>query len=160
MDGPALQERFTPESRCFVCGPANEKGLRIRSFPEPGTDAVVCGWTASPHHASYPGVLNGGVASALLDCHANWAAVAHLMGRDGLSAAPATVTARLSVSYRLPVPSDRSIRLWARALASKGNSVEVEGKILVDGKAAVVCTARIVAVGGDRPAFRGPKPVS
>ena len=31
-DGKSLQETYAPHNACFGCGPANEKGLRIRSF--------------------------------------------------------------------------------------------------------------------------------
>ena len=34
MNGPSVQERFAPQNICFGCGPANDKGLRIRSFEE------------------------------------------------------------------------------------------------------------------------------
>jgi len=40
---PSLQERYGPASACFGCGPANPKGLRIRSFPAGGE--VVAEWT-------------------------------------------------------------------------------------------------------------------
>ena len=36
----ALQDRYAPNNRCFGCGPANEKGLRIKSYVD--GDAVVC----------------------------------------------------------------------------------------------------------------------
>jgi len=32
MDEKSLQETYAPSMACFGCGPANEKGLRIRSF--------------------------------------------------------------------------------------------------------------------------------
>ena len=38
----SLQERYAPHSICFGCGPANEKGLRIRSLPE--GEVVVAEW--------------------------------------------------------------------------------------------------------------------
>ncbi|MDQ3744886.1 MAG: PaaI family thioesterase, partial [Acidobacteriota bacterium] len=40
----SLQERYAPRSACFGCGPANEKGLRIRSFPAAEGEEVVCDW--------------------------------------------------------------------------------------------------------------------
>ena len=33
-DARSVQERYAPENRCFGCGPANPKGLRIRSFED------------------------------------------------------------------------------------------------------------------------------
>ncbi len=156
----SLQEIHTPASRCFVCGPKNPEGLRIRSFPDPGGAGVVCDWIPEPKHAAYPGILNGGVAAALLDCHVNWAAVRCLMERDRLAAAPPTVTADLALKYRRPTPSDRPLRLLARAVSSDGNSVRVEGKILVAGKPTVTCTGRIVAVDPDHPVLAGRSPTA
>ncbi len=78
-DGAALavQERYSPKSICFGCGPANEQGLHIKSFLE--RDALVARWRAQPHHQAFPGMLNGGITGALLDCHSNWMAAMHLM---------------------------------------------------------------------------------
>src|SRR5436305_14929346 len=81
MEELSLQERYAPRSACFGCGPANEKGLRIRSFPAADGEEFVCDWKPEPHHEAYPGVLNGGIVGALLDCHSNWAAAYHLMRR-------------------------------------------------------------------------------
>ena len=91
MAAPSLQERFAPQGRCFGCGPANDLGLRIRSHPaDDGT--VVADWTARPEHEAWDGVVNGGILGTLIDCHANWTAIAAIMARDGLEAAPSTVT--------------------------------------------------------------------
>ncbi|NBX75534.1 MAG: PaaI family thioesterase, partial [Proteobacteria bacterium] len=30
----SLQETYAPHNACFGCGPANSKGLRIRSFAQ------------------------------------------------------------------------------------------------------------------------------
>ena len=81
----SLQEMYAPGSACFGCGPANEKGLHVRSFPAEGEDGeeVVCEWRAEPYHEAYPGMLNGGIVGTLLDCHSNWAAAYHLMRRAG-----------------------------------------------------------------------------
>lgn len=48
MNSQSLQERFSPASVCFGCGPANALGLRIRSFEE--GEAVVAHWRAALHH--------------------------------------------------------------------------------------------------------------
>ena len=77
----SLQERYGPESVCYGCGPANERGFRIRSFPE--GDDVVATWQPEPHQHAFDNVLNGGVIGTLLDCHLNWTAAYHLMQRRG-----------------------------------------------------------------------------
>lgn len=69
VNSQSLQERFSPASVCFGCGPANALGLRIRSFEE--GEAVVAHWRAALHHQAFPGALKGGIVGALLDCHSN-----------------------------------------------------------------------------------------
>ena len=32
--GTSLQEQYGPDSVCYGCGPANPRGLHIRSFPD------------------------------------------------------------------------------------------------------------------------------
>src|SRR3954468_19005731 len=91
----SLQEIYAPEGICFGCGVQNEKGLRIRSFPE--GDEVVCEWHAEPHHQAFPGMLNGGIVGALLDCHSNWTAVYFLMKRGRKNTPDCTVTANYSI---------------------------------------------------------------
>jgi len=91
----SLQDRWAPANRCFGCGPANEKGLRIKSFVR--GDEVVCEWRPEPHHAAFDGVLNGGICGALLDCHSNWTATHFLQEQSGAAVPPCTVTADFHV---------------------------------------------------------------
>ena len=55
----SLQDRYAPCSVCFGCGPANEKGLRIKSVSE--GDEVICDWTPEPYHHAFQDILNGGI---------------------------------------------------------------------------------------------------
>src|SRR5262245_47875252 len=107
MSEPSLQEKYAPHGICFGCGPANAKGLRIRSRRE--GDALVCDWTPEPHHEAFPGMLAGGIAGTLLDCHSNWTAAYHLMQKAGLSEPPCTVTAEYAVKLRRPMPTNGPI---------------------------------------------------
>ena len=85
----SLQDRYAPNNRCFGCGPANEKGLRIKSRVE--GDEVVAECRPEPHHMAFEGVLNGGIAGALLDSHSNWPAAHHLMMKAGTDSPPSTI---------------------------------------------------------------------
>jgi hypothetical protein len=87
MSEQSLQEKYAPLSACFGCGPANEKGLRIGSFAREAE--VVCEWKPEAYHEAYPGMLNGGIIGTLLDCHSNWTAAWHLMGRINWTNRPA-----------------------------------------------------------------------
>lgn len=155
MSDKSLQERLAPEGRCFGCGPANAKGLRIRSFAssdDPDAE-VTAEWTPEGHHEAFEGVLNGGIIGTLLDCHSNWAALWHLMCRDGLGEPPFTVTADFHVKLKRPTPSDRAVRLSARAVESEGNKVKVEATLACDGVVTATCAGTFVAVDPDHPAF-------
>ena len=154
MTEPSLQQRYSPGSRCFGCGPANEQGLRIESRAAPGTDGeLVADWQPRPHHAAFGNVLNGGVIGTLLDCHANWTAAVRLMHDRGLAAPPGCVTADYAIRLRRPTPVDRPLSLRARAIEATGDRVVVDAEVLVDGIITATCRGTFVAVGPDHPAF-------
>ncbi|MDT5155743.1 MAG: hypothetical protein QOH51_100 [Acidobacteriota bacterium] len=150
----SLQERYSPRSACFGCGPVNEKGLRIRSFPTEGGEEVVCNWKPEAHHEAYPGMLNGGIAGTLLDCHSNWAASYHLMRRTGAEHAPCTVTAEYAVKLLRPTPTNTTLQLTARVVESTDErAVVVEASITADGKTTATCRGTFVAVRPGHPAY-------
>ncbi len=147
----SLQDTYAPDNRCFGCGPANEKGLRIKSFPE--GDEVVCEWTPEEYHQAFPGVLNGGICGALLDCHSNWTAAHHLMKKSAATSPPCTVTAEFHVKLRKPTPMDGPLRLRARVVESEGDRATVEASIEANGAVTATCRGTFVAVREGHPAF-------
>ncbi len=150
----SIQERYAPSSTCFGCGPANPKGLRIRSLPEAhDPEVLICDWTPRDHHAAYETFLNGGVIGAIFDCHSNWTATWHLMRRDGLTNPPCTVTADFQVKFKRPTPMDASLRFEARAIASKRSSAQIEATLTANGKITATCTGTFVAVKPGHPAY-------
>lgn len=146
----ALQDRYAPESICFGCGPANERGLRIKSFVE--GDEVVADFTPEPHHHAFPGMLNGGIIGALLDCHSNWTACHHLMQKGGLEAPPCTVTADFHVKLRRPTPMG-PVRLRAKVAESTDDRAVVEAELLAGGEVTARCRGTFVAVKEGHPAY-------
>ena len=151
-DELSLQERYAPTMTCFGCGPANERGLRIRSFAR-GDDVAVCEWRPEKHHEAFPGVLNGGVIGALIDCHANWTAAWHLMRRAGLDAPPTTVTAEYSVKLTRPTPADAPVQLSARVVEAKEDRAVVEVEMTAGGKVCATGRGTFVAVKPGHPAY-------
>lgn len=147
----SLQDRYAPNTRCFGCGPANARGLRVKSHPR--GDDVVAEWTPEPHHEAFEGVVNGGIVGALFDCHSNWTAAWHLMRRDGLDAPPFTVTADFHVKLRRPTPSSSPLRLTARAVESSADRVVVEAQLEAGGKVTATCRGTFVSVKEGHPAF-------
>ena len=151
MDELSLQERYAPHTSCFGCGPANELGLRIRSFPH--GDEVICEWQPQPHHEAFPGMLNGGIIGSLIDCHANWTAAWHLMRRAGADAPPCTVTAEYSVKLLRPTPTDSPLTLTARVVEAKDDRAIVEAELAAGGKVCATGRGTFVAVKPGHPAY-------
>ncbi len=152
MSDTSLQERFAPDGRCFGCGPANEHGLRIRSF-EAADGTVVAEWQAQPEHEAFDGFVNGGILGTLIDCHSNWTAIAALLARDGAETAPSTVTADFSVRFRRPTPSDRPLQVIGRAIEVADDRVTVETTIEVDGVTTALGRATFASVKPGHPAY-------
>ncbi len=146
-----LQDRYWPLGTCFGCGPANARGLRVKSRPV--GDEVVATWTPEPHHEAFPGMLSGGIVGTLLDCHSNWTAAYHLMRRSGASKPPSTVTAQYSVELLKPAPSAGPVTLRARPVESTGDRVVVEATLESGGKVCATCRGVFVAVKPGHPAY-------
>jgi acyl-coenzyme A thioesterase PaaI-like protein len=157
----SLQETYAPHNACFGCGPSNEKGLRIRSFAVSDREAVA-EWRAAPHHEAFPGMLNGGIIGALLDCHSNWTAAWHLMRRAGEERPPCTVTADFHVRLLRPTPTAGPVKLVARVAESSDDRAVIEAELRAevatkDGgreeKPCATCRGTFVAVKPGHPAY-------
>jgi acyl-coenzyme A thioesterase PaaI-like protein len=147
----ALQDRFAPKNACFGCGPANAKGLRIKSFVE--GDATVATWTPEPHHEAFPGMLNGGICGALLDCHSNWTAAWALMLRASAASPPCTVTSDFHVVLKRPTPTDGPVHLRAEVVEIQDDRAVIEATLSAKGKVTATCRGTFVAVKAGHPAF-------
>lgn len=151
MTEESLQERYAPHNACFGCGPANKKGLRIRSVVK--GDRVVATWHAEPHHEAFPGMLNGGIIGSLLDCHSNWTAAWHLMVRAGKDHPPCTVTADYAIKLLRPTPTGGPIDLVARVAEATEKRAVIDAELSAGGKVCATCRGTFVAVEEGHPAF-------
>lgn len=148
----SLQERFAPTGRCFGCGPANEEGLRIRSFEaDDGTANVE--FQPRREHEAFAGFVSGGILGTLIDCHSNWTAIAALIERSGASVAPSTVTAEYTVHFRRPTPSDRPLRVTGKVVEIGDDRATVESTIESGGIVTTTGRATFVVVGPNHPAY-------
>ena len=148
----SVQRRYAPNMICFGCGPANPHGLHLESHHGEG-DELVAEWTPAPHHEAFPGVLNGGIIGALLDCHCNWTATMHLMRRDERDTPPCTVTADYTIKMRRPTPTSAPVRLRAHVVESSGDRAVVEGTLEAGGNVCATCRGTFVAVKPGHPAY-------
>jgi acyl-coenzyme A thioesterase PaaI-like protein len=146
----ALQDRYAPDNICFGCGPANDKGLRIKSHVQ--GDVVVAHYDPEPHQQAFPGMLNGGIIGTLLDCHSNWAAAYFLMRARGASAPPCTVTADFHVKLKRPTPMSR-VELRATVSEITDDRAVIEATLEAGGKITATCRGTFVAVTEGHPAY-------
>lgn len=129
-----ISDLWDPANHCFVCGPSNPGGLRVR-FRLDGEDGEqVCRaeFIPGPTHVGYSNMLHGGILYSLLDdVMANWSFL------QGLRAH----TARCEVRYREAVPMSVSLRLEGRLLRRRGRMLEMEGKAFRDDNGALAAAA-------------------
>lgn len=151
MAEKCIQETYAPRLACFGCGPANEKGLHIRSFPD--GEVVVAEWQPKPEYEAFPGMLSGGIIGTLLDCHCNWTAAYFLMKQAGTDHPPCTVTADYTIKLLRPTPSDEPIRLVARPAELLEDRAVVEGELITHDKVTATCRGTFVAVKPGHPAY-------
>ncbi len=151
MSIPSLQEQFAPYSQCFGCGPANATGLRLRSFVV--DKCVVAEWQPNEGHQAFPGMLNGGIIGALLDCHSNWTAAWQLMQKSGFASPPCTVTAEYAIKLLRPTPLHLPVTLRASAKEVLTDRTIIEAELSSDGKIRANCRGVFVAVKPGHPAY-------
>ena len=148
----ALQDRYAPHSRCFGCGPANERGLRIKSVVQ--GEEVVAEFVPEPHHEAFPGMVNGGIVGALLDCHSNWTSAHALMVARGEDTPPCTVTSDFHVRLKRPTPLDGTpLLLRAKVVSIDADKVLVTATLEGHGKICATCDGTFVAVKPGHPAY-------
>ena len=108
-----------PNSKmCFICGLENPVGLHLHMYEtEPGI--VETTYTAPEHFQGYPGVLHGGIVSAIID---------EVAGRSHMGSDPNDprfmFTAKLEVKYRKNVPINKPLKIIGRAGKSRSRSAE------------------------------------
>jgi len=98
-----------PNSRsCFICGLENPIGLHMH-FYETAPGEVTAEYTVPEHYQSYPGMLHGGVAAAMLD---------EAAGRAYMGSDPETsnfmYTAELKIKYKKHIPTGQPLRIVGR----------------------------------------------
>jgi len=122
---------------CFVCGLENPHSLKTK-FYALDKETLVAQFNSIDEHQSYPGVLHGGIAAAILD---------ETMGRVILCENSELwgVTIELNLKYRKPLPTGEILYARAKLTEQNKRSFTCEGAILLsDGKPAVTATGKFM----------------
>ena len=141
-DGRSIQELLYPGLPCFGCGPANTKGLQLRSYPVEGV--VRSQFTPWPEHDNGLGYLNGGIISTVLDCHSAAAVMWEANQRGWVPLPGATlsyVTAGLDVKFLRPSPLATTVDLRAQVVEAGEAEISCEVALEWDGKVRALATA-------------------
>jgi acyl-coenzyme A thioesterase PaaI-like protein len=140
-DDISIQEHYLPEMTCFGCGPANPKGLQLRSFAADG--GTVAEFAPRSEHDNGLGFLNGGIICTVIDCHSATPMIleAARLGIAEPGGMLPFVTAGLSVQYLRPTPLSATSQLFATTTKIEESSITIDVELTSEGKTRAVGTA-------------------
>ena len=104
---------------CFGCGD-NPIGFGLAQPTEEGADVYQTTFAFDERHQGGPGLAHGGMVSALLDEACGLLATWYRFP---------SVTGRIFLRYRRPVPINRELAVRARVTTEKGRRVHVRGEL-------------------------------
>lgn len=148
----AIQDTYGQRfQHCWGCGPQNEHGLHLHSFPSDDGDSCICKFTPPEEYTGgVPANLYGGMIAMLFDCHGTASAAWFNHKNKGLELTADTVigryiTARLEIDFKAPVPMGEEITVTAIAEEIGERKVIINMEMEAAGK--LRSKARMVAVG-------------
>ncbi len=104
---------------CFVCGRENPIGLKMHFYADDG-GRVHATYSPRPEHQGFPGVMHGGLVTAMLD---------ELIGRTAIANDLWCMTAKLQVRFHRPVPIGQTLTLCGEITRQTGRLLEGRGEI-------------------------------
>lgn len=116
---------------CFACGRANPQGLHL-DF-EVARDRATARFVARREHSGFDDTVHGGIVTTLIDEAMGWA-----IFHNGVWG----VTAKLTMTFRRPVPIGEELTVSAlitretrRAIETHGELHDAAGRLLAEGDA-------------------------
>lgn len=147
----AIQDTYGQRfQHCFGCGPKNEDGLHLKSFPnEDGSECYCCFTPEQQYTGGVPANLYGGLIAMIFDCHGTASAAWFNHHNNGLTLEENTVitryiTGRLEIDFMSPVPMGTEIKVTAKAEEFGEKKIIVTMVMEADNK--VRAKARMIAV--------------
>ena len=133
MSDPAPPRRQPGSALCFVCGTRNPHGLGAVFYDD--GEQVWTELTPAEHHQGWPGVLHGGIASALLD---------ETIGRVAFLHDRWVQTGKLTLRFRRPAPLGQPLRATGRLIRNHRRLMEMGGELTCGGEVLVEATGTFV----------------
>ena len=127
------------DNGCFVCGPANERGLRAEFTIDREARAASSRLALPAWSQGWRGVVHGGILSTLLD-----EACVHACRTVG----PHPVTAELTVRFRKPVPVAAEISVRGEVVEVRRRVLQARARLEIGGESYAEAEARVMLVEG------------
>ncbi len=141
-------ERF---QHCWGCGPKNELGLALKTFPSDDKKTCICEFTPdSQYSGGVPSNLFGGMIAMIFDCHGTASAAWFNHKNKGLPLTKDTVigryiTARLEVDFKKPVPMGKCVKVTS--MPEEIGERKIILNMVMEAEGVLCAKARMVAVG-------------
>ena len=126
----------SPENRCFVCGPGNERGFHLQFDLRDGT--VESSFVAEQWQQGWQGVVHGGALASVLD-----EAMAYVLFYRGVQA----VTARLEVRFLEPAGEGDRLTVRAEIARDTRRLAYVEAAVRREARAIALASGTFVKIG-------------
>ena len=135
--GQRLQDYFGDFGKlCFGSGADNEQGIQLNTYQE--GDEGVTRIVPPQHLQGWPGIMQGGAISVLMDCTITSLAYATACRKAGLAAGdPATptyVTVNFTVDFLKPTPVSKQVELRSRVEESDQRKMILACSLRADGE--------------------------
>ncbi|HTJ76842.1 MAG TPA: PaaI family thioesterase [Acidimicrobiales bacterium] len=141
---PLTNAEWGFESNCFVCDPANPRGLGVRFFHDEDAGLVTADLQLGAEFSGAPHYVHGGVLLAVLDEAMAWAAIA-LAGRFAVVQSTAT-------TFDRPVRIDEPHRVEATiqehtdtAVTARAHVADAGGRRCAEARARLVVLSTVTA---------------
>jgi uncharacterized protein (TIGR00369 family) len=144
VDGPAsaasareLTIEVEPH-HCFACGALNEHGIHLDLH----VDGDRC-WTTvalEERFQGWDGIAHGGIVCTILDEVMAWS----LASTDNWG-----LTARMTVTFKRPVPLGRPVRAEGRVVRARRRTIETAGQMVDAASGELLATAEATYIAAD-----------
>src|ERR1700693_4072062 len=101
-----------PKNNCFVCGPDNSEGMRLKFTLDEARQTFICRFRLGKRYTGPPAHCHGGIIASILD---------DAMGKVNKLRHVIALTREMTVEYLKPVPLHQPLRV-------EGHEIKVQGR--------------------------------
>src|SRR5260370_28075642 len=99
------------KNNCFVCGPNNKEGMRLKFILDESRQTFICRFRLSKRYTGPPGHAHGGIIASILD---------DAMGKVNKLHHVVALTREMTAEYLKPVPLHKPLHAEGREVSVQG----------------------------------------